>query len=121
MGVDAPATRCAAVALRTFKRLRCACAEQCAFRRPPLLGALAPAEAARSARCAAKAAELDALGAALAEAERARLSETAALEAKRAEVTAAAVALAPLAEVNQDLHMASYVQSLRQGVELHMS
>lgn len=90
-------------------------------RRPALLGALAPAEAARGARCAAKAAELDALHGALAEAERARLQETSLLEAKRAEVTAATAALAPLAEVNLDLHMASYVQSQRQGIQLSIA
>ena len=89
-------------------------------RRPALLGALAPADAARGARCAAKAAELDALHAALAEAEASRLTETSLLEAKRAELTAAAVALAPLAEANGELHMAAYVQSLRGGVQLRL-
>ncbi len=84
----------------------------------PAVSAAAPADAARAARCGAKAAELAALHAAVAEAERRRCSESALLEQRRAEVTAAAAALAPLAEANTGLHLASFVQSCRQGVLL---
>jgi hypothetical protein len=65
---------------------------------------------------AAKAAEEGALHAARAAAEAERIAEVVLLEEARARVTAAAVALAPLAEANANLHQVSYVQSQRQAV-----
>ena len=55
---------------------------------------MSPEEAARGARCAAKAAELERLHGELAEAERCRLEETHALETLRLAVRAEVTALA---------------------------
>jgi uncharacterized protein with PhoU and TrkA domain len=77
---------------------------------------VSPEDAARAARVAAKEAEEGALHAARAAAEAERIAEVTLLEDARARVAAAADALAPLAEANMGLHMASFVQSWRQGV-----
>ena len=76
---------------------------------------MSPEDAARAARCAAKAAEVERLHAELAESERVRLQETVALEETRLrvqqEVTALAGALS--SEEHEGLSMAAHVSASR--------
>ena len=73
-------------------------------------------EAARAARCAAKAAELAALQRAVAEAEGARSREGALLETARAQLAAATEALAAVVGTNGELHLAAHVRTRRHVV-----